>query len=249
MLDLLRDFKGIENETMKYQMLAITDWVDICACFLNIIDPSLLRTKVLGILPQLKALGRRPGRAMSISENVCLKNANQCICYGTSSRSFKRKIEENLNMLKTKLEHPVLEMDTNLYASLRINLESISSSDLTWKDPEGSMVLSDDSEIEPRENMKCILPGSVVSKRGEFMENFNGSSVSRYMGNLLHNKESKENEPELVKAAERILAIWSNPAFPSSKSRNDQSQGTYITDVVVPLLQASLGGLQMAMPA
>ena len=36
--------------------------------------------------------------------------------------------------------------------------------------------------------------------------------------------------------------IWNNPAFMTSTSRNEQSEGTYITDVIIPLLQSSLGG-------
>ncbi|CAH1762665.1 6263_t:CDS:2 [Entrophospora sp. SA101] len=127
------------------------------------------------------------------------------------------KTLNNVYAMELVPDPPVLEMDTNLYVSLRINLESISSSDLTWKVLEGSMVLSDDSEIEPRENMKCILPGSVVSKCGEFMENFNGSSVSRYMENIKNGKRMNPSCDE----------IWSNPAFSSSKSRNDQMKNLY----------------------
>ncbi|CAG8817999.1 22345_t:CDS:1, partial [Racocetra persica] len=37
--------------------------------------------------------------------------------------------------------------------------------------------------------------------------------------------------------------IWNNPAFATSTSCNKQSEGTYVTDVVVPLLRAALGGL------
>jgi hypothetical protein len=37
--------------------------------------------------------------------------------------------------------------------------------------------------------------------------------------------------------------VWNNPAFASSEMRNNQSEGTYITDVIVPLLRASLRGL------
>jgi len=97
-------------------------------------------------------------------------------------------------------------------------LANITSSDLTWKDPEGSMVLSDDSDIvknlgrrqktifmEPRENMKCELPDSIVVKCDRFVKDFNNSSVSRIIRNEFHDKKWKESETELVKVVERIL--------------------------------------------
>jgi DNA-binding response OmpR family regulator len=34
--------------------------------------------------------------------------------------------------------------------------------------------------------------------------------------------------------------IWNNPAFENSTTHKEQSEGTYITDVVMPLLRASL---------
>ncbi|CAG8696997.1 8881_t:CDS:2, partial [Scutellospora calospora] len=39
--------------------------------------------------------------------------------------------------------------------------------------------------------------------------------------------------------------IWCNPAFATSTSRNQQSEGTYVTDVIVPLLRASVEGERM----
>ncbi|CAH1768333.1 12323_t:CDS:2 [Entrophospora sp. SA101] len=58
---------------------------------------------------------------------------------------------------------------------------------------------------------------------------------------------SSESESELIKITERILnvlgEVWSNLTFATSTSRNQQSEGTYITDVVVPLLRAGLGNL------
>ena len=80
-------------------------------------------------------------------------------------------------------------------------MANITSSDLTWKDPEASMVLSDDSDIvknlkhrqrnifmETHKNMKCELPDSVVIKCDRFVKDFNNSSVSRIMRNEFHDK-------------------------------------------------------------
>ena len=97
---------------------------------------------------------------------------------------------------------------------------SIDSSDLTWRDTEASMVLSDNSDIvknlgsrqknifmEPRENMKCVLPDSVITKCINFVEVFNDVKNARSMKNILHNKKWKENKTDLVKITERILGI------------------------------------------
>ncbi|CAG8526987.1 16487_t:CDS:2 [Dentiscutata heterogama] len=154
------------------------------------------------------------------------------------------EIEENLNLLKEKLNHPMIDTDVSLYDALKKRVNDIDPSDLSWEDPEASMVLSDNSNIveslgprqkrvflEPRENMRCALPVSVASKCNEFVENFNKSDDSREMGNVFHNKRWKESETDLVKISERILGvlseIWNNPAFAT----------------IVPLLRAALGGL------
>ncbi|PKK57909.1 hypothetical protein RhiirC2_763696 [Rhizophagus irregularis] len=59
----------------------------------------------------------------------------------------QEEIERNLSLLKSKLEHPTSEKDINLYGSLKQSLTNIDPSDLTWRDPEASMVLSDNSDI------------------------------------------------------------------------------------------------------
>ena len=82
------------------------------------------------------------------------------------------------------------------------------------------MVLSDNSDIvknlgsrqknifmEPRENMKCALPDSVVAKCVNFVKVFNNTKNARSMKNILHNKKWKESETDLVKITERILGI------------------------------------------
>ncbi|KAF0388109.1 hypothetical protein F8M41_011131 [Gigaspora margarita] len=64
---------------------------------------------------------------------------------------------------------------------------------------------------------------------------------------LTHDKTWKENVFEFEKVAKRILStlgeIWKNPAFETSMSRNEQSEVTYILDVIMPLLRATLRNL------
>uniref|UniRef100_U9TZ88 Uncharacterized protein n=1 Tax=Rhizophagus irregularis (strain DAOM 181602 / DAOM 197198 / MUCL 43194) TaxID=747089 RepID=U9TZ88_RHIID len=62
----------------------------------------------------------------------------------------QEEIEENLNKLKSKLEHPTTKADINLYGSLKQSLAGIESLDLIWRDPKASMVLSDNSDINNR---------------------------------------------------------------------------------------------------
>ncbi|CAG8788078.1 21588_t:CDS:2, partial [Gigaspora rosea] len=84
-------------------------------------------------------------------------------------------------------------------------LEEIRPSDLTWKDPEASMVLSDTSDI-PKENMKCDVRHSIVAKCAEFVNNFTNPNASRAMRNISHNNNWKESGAELVKVTDRILS-------------------------------------------
>ncbi|CAJ0846963.1 7402_t:CDS:2 [Entrophospora sp. SA101] len=115
------------------------------------------RTKILEVLPELKVGECRPGRAMSSDvEGFCSSLAVFCDhksnipVYLISSVDddwdrelpedhSREQIERNLNILKSKLENPVLERDADLYGTLRTNLDNIDQSELSWKDPEASM--------------------------------------------------------------------------------------------------------------
>src|SRR3954454_5686826 len=58
----------------------------------------------------------------------------------------REEIDQNIRVLKSKLSSPLTEPDASLYDSIKKNLESIES-DLTWRDPEASTVLSDESPL------------------------------------------------------------------------------------------------------
>lgn len=158
------------------------------------------------------------------------------------------------------LEHSTSAADTNLYGALKQALEKIRPSDLTWKDPKASMVLSDTSDIvknlkhrqkgtflEPKENMICVVPDLIVGKCDDFVNNFTNLNASRAMRNIFYNKNWKESEAELVKVTDRIFntlgKIWCNPAFLTHASCSEQSEGIYVTEVIIPLLRSSLGNL------
>ncbi|RGB22759.1 hypothetical protein C1646_775574 [Rhizophagus diaphanus] len=167
----------------------------------------------------------------------------------------EEEIKKNIEMLYEKLKvcvflffiiirtntykgmHP-LGNDSDLYSALKKTVENIVLSDLTWRDPVANMVLSDNSYIEPCKKMKCDPPELVVKKL---------LSTHKIVKNAKHDNTWKEDDSDLLKITGRILdvlgEIWSNPIYAISTSHNVQSEGTYITDVIVPLLHASLVNL------
>ncbi|KAG9296672.1 hypothetical protein G9A89_009931 [Geosiphon pyriformis] len=172
----------------------------------------------------------------------------------------REEIERNTRTLKSKLGSPMTDADISLYNALKTNLRSINLSELSWRDPEANMIISDDSTLvknlgtrqkqlflEPCENMKCVLPTSVISRCDEFVNNLNNIEVPDVPMNIVHNKEWKEKDVKLLERTNRILSVlegvWNNPAFATSEMRSSQSEGTYITDIVVPLLRAGLDDL------
>ena len=60
----------------------------------------------------------------------------------------REEIEQNVRILKTKLGSPIIKADENLYGALKKNIDGgLNVSELTWRDPIASTVLSDNSEI------------------------------------------------------------------------------------------------------
>ncbi|RHZ69208.1 hypothetical protein Glove_287g54 [Diversispora epigaea] len=130
-------------------------------------------------------------------------------------------IAQNIRTLKMKLSSPMTDADVNLYGALKKSIdENLDISELTWKNPIASTVLSDELDIvknlnqrqrrtfmEPRENMKCGVPRLISSRVDEFIENFNEIDNFDHIRNIMHDKTWKEDEFELLKTAERILGV------------------------------------------
>ncbi|CAG8758730.1 21807_t:CDS:10, partial [Gigaspora margarita] len=160
------------------------------------------------------------------------------------SDTIRKEIEKNFNTMKSKLSNPT-DSDRSLYDALKNNLvKYIDLSRLLWSDPEANLVLSERSIVEPKDNMKCDLPESIASSCKKFVDDFNKPEDTRILRNVVHNKSWKESVSDLRKRAERILSVleevWNNPAFKNSTNRKEQSEGTYIADIIMPLLRASL---------
>ncbi|CAG8520809.1 13246_t:CDS:2 [Gigaspora rosea] len=102
--------------------------------------------------------------------------------------------------------------------------------------------------MKPLENMKPVIPEIVQEKCNEFVENFSIEILDELSQKLSHNKTWKKPEEVLVEITEEILNtldnVWRNPAF-CPKFEKQQSEGTYVTDVIVPLLRAALKELSV----
>ena len=132
----------------------------------------------------------------------------------------REEIERNIRTLQSKLGSPMTDADISLYDALKTNLRSINISDLTWRDPEANMIISDDSTLvknlgvrqkqlflEPCENMKCVLPTSVTSRCDEFVNTFNNNEVPEMLRNIIHNKKWKKDDDKLIELTNRILSV------------------------------------------
>ncbi|CAG8577818.1 10796_t:CDS:2 [Ambispora gerdemannii] len=225
------------------------------------------KTKVLEMLSQV---GKNSDSVVSIfnDESMAFKALN--VGKESYPDRSREEIYENINKLKYKLEarlyiqHTASEADASLYGALRQTLENVDLSNLTWRDLEASMVISDDSFmvknlgrrqkstfLEPQENMKCTIPESVTTKCNEFISNINNSNTLWVIRNISHDKRWKEDESSIIKITERILGtllsnflIWNNPAFVTSTSRSEQSEDdtgeTKQVNIFVPKEQSSV---------
>nr|CAG8646908.1 12663_t:CDS:2 [Entrophospora candida] len=236
-LDRYEDIRTLADHAVNSALMKITD--------------TEQRTRVLEVLPEMmiaykSIVGLRVLKALNMDREDTLDKTRE-------------EIEKNYNALKSNLSvEPKTDSDVSLYDALKKNLvKYINPFDLSWQDPEANMVLSDDSVLveklgrrqkrafmEPCENMKCTLPESVVSKCEQFVCDFNETINTDIPRKIVHDKTWKEEISILEKRAERILSVlgevWNNPAFEDSKARKEQSEGTYIVDVIMPLLRASL---------
>ncbi|RHZ90203.1 hypothetical protein Glove_4g18 [Diversispora epigaea] len=115
---------------------------------------------------------------------------------------MEKEIEQNVRILKTKLDSPIINADKNLYGVLKKNIdEELNVSELTWRDPIASTVFSDNLKIiknlsyrqrhtfmEPRENMKCEVPRLISSRVDEFIENFDKIDNLNHIRSIVHDK-------------------------------------------------------------
>ncbi|CAG8540717.1 12116_t:CDS:2 [Cetraspora pellucida] len=139
-------------------------------------------------------------------------------------------------------------------------VNKVSVSELTWKDPLGSQVISDYSDIvqnlspdSQKSFMKVVpnmvpesLPPIVENRCGEFVRNFVTCGHTQLPQALIHDGKWKESDEKLAEVTSRILETlnnsWNNPAF-GPEHAESLNEGTYVTNMIVPAIQASLKNL------
>jgi len=91
--------------------------------------------------------------------------------------------------------------------------------------------------------MKMDAPPNIGEMCNAFVEDFNKDEIESPPPKYLHNHTWRETNEELADISTEILEslndIWRNSAF-DPKFAKAQSEGTYVTDVIVPLLRVSL---------
>ncbi|RHZ81530.1 hypothetical protein Glove_119g17 [Diversispora epigaea] len=164
------------------------------------------------------------------------------------------QIEKNIKALKGKLKKNPAQLHQYLFSSIN----KVSISELTWEDPLASQVISDDSDlvlnlpIQLRDSFMVktstadgtpFLPPVIQEKCNEFVENFIGRGIDSLSRKLVHNGKWKELNEELAEVASRILGtlndIWNNQAFDPEFAKL-QSEGTYVNNVILPAIRATL---------
>ncbi|KAF0553182.1 hypothetical protein F8M41_020566 [Gigaspora margarita] len=158
----------------------------------------------------------------------------------------KEAIEKNIRTLKTQLNGSSLHFADELSAAL----DGIESK-LSWEMPLASGVLySQSKEIEELgadENRKVPTPSFVAELCNKFIENISDDDITDVsIEELSHDNCMKESDEVLQEVTSRILEIletvWEAPAF-SKRFIKSQSEGTYVTDVIVPIIRAALKNL------
>ncbi|CAB4389196.1 unnamed protein product [Rhizophagus irregularis] len=96
--------------------------------------------------------------------------------------------------------------------------------------------------------MQATLPPTIQEKCKTFIKDFRIENIDEFSQKLSHTGTWKEREEDLLQVTEKILDtlsnIWKNPAFEPQNAKF-QSEGTYITDVIVPVIRSALKIFQL----
>ncbi|RIB25839.1 hypothetical protein C2G38_403387 [Gigaspora rosea] len=106
---------------------------------------------------------------------------------------------------------------------------------------------SNASFMEPAENIKVPTPSFVAELCNEFVEKISDDEITDVsIEELSHDNCMKECDEVLQEVTSKILetleTVWETPAF-IKRFIKSQSEGTYVTDVIVPIIRAALKDL------
>ncbi|CAB5373346.1 unnamed protein product [Rhizophagus irregularis] len=148
---------------------------------------------------------------------------------------------------------------------MRQLLEKVNIDNLIWQKPLASQVISDDSDLvqdltltacqsfmKLAQRMQATLPPTIQEKCKTFIKDFRIENIDEFPQKLSHTGTWKERKEDLLQVTEEILDtlsnIWKNPAFEPQNAKS-QSEGTYITDVIVPVIRSALKKLPIGKSA
>ncbi|CAG8845769.1 32405_t:CDS:2, partial [Racocetra persica] len=151
------------------------------------------------------------------------------------------EIKTNLRKLKNRLAKSKAIHTIHLRKSLKGVTEKV----VSWKDPLGSRVISDKTEMVrqlPRNAFKSFMgpklrmqpqaSDEIREMCEEYVENFS-EDTSEILLNNSHDGKWKESDENLKKVAKEIIdalnEVWKNPTF-SSKNSKSLNEGTYVTE-------------------
>lgn len=87
------------------------------------------------------------------------------------------------------------------------------------------------------------LPKIIKENCEEFVLKFKENLTEALPDKLYHKSDWKESEEKLVNITKGILDVlkdaWNNPAF-SPQFVDSQSEGTYLLNIIVPMIRAAL---------
>ncbi|CAG8559413.1 4784_t:CDS:2 [Paraglomus brasilianum] len=163
------------------------------------------------------------------------------------------QIEANYTDLVSKLTDMLRSNPSSLYKRLLKDIKSVSISDLTWKSPLASQVISDTWEKIRKlptklynEFMKpapSFLPTEIQDECRKFVLSYLKHRIEVISNKLTHDGTWKESVDVLREVTLVIVDVlsdtWKNSAF-SSEFVESISEGTYVSNVIVPAIRASL---------
>ncbi|RGB23476.1 hypothetical protein C1646_774447 [Rhizophagus diaphanus] len=170
------------------------------------------------------------------------------------------EIKKNINELKAKLKK---NTTTPINQHLYFGIDNVNISELSWMDPLASQVISDKSEIVKKlpgqfkhtfmKPVQQMVPLSLLSavkrKCNEFVATFIENHEIDLPRKLIHDGTWKETENELAISRREFWIhcksdSWNNPAF-GANFVESLNEGTYMTNVIVPAIRATLKNLPL----
>ncbi|CAH1769266.1 13216_t:CDS:2, partial [Entrophospora sp. SA101] len=218
----------------------------------DILDSTLKITRLLWkteLLPMRRP--RRDGNFFDIAfEGVC--SLRDIEVAKEVEQINNEQIKNNMREMKRKLKGKSSPLAIEIYNYL----DNVEVDNLGWWDPLASQVISDDSDLvlnlprnvyhnfmEPLRRMKIEAPSSIKEICYAFVEGFDKDEPEILQQKWHRNCTWRETNEELADITTGILEslniIWRNPAFEAQYAKT-QSEGTYVTDVIIPLLHMSL---------